>query len=66
MSSSIGWAWVHCKKQYEKQFNEPSPKWISEYALYDRLRLVKAACNLKWRLPQDVLPDHKPNSKNVK
>ena len=66
MSISIGWAWSHHKRLYEKQFNEPSPRWLNEYGLYERLRLVKVACRLNWRLPGEVLPDDKPNSKRAK
>lgn len=66
MSMSTGWALAHHKRLYEKQFNEPSPLWLSEYGLYEHLRLIKVACRLNWHLPNEVLPYGKPKSMQSK
>lgn len=67
MGASVGWAWWHHSKLYAKQFNEPVPQWLQEIAIVQRLRLIKLACALAWRLPAQVLSDeatsHQPSAR---
>ncbi|MGV1045490.1 hypothetical protein [Limnohabitans sp.] len=63
MGSGIGLAWWHHSKLYTKQFNEPAPQWVYEIEIGKRLRLIKLAMQLAWRLPAEVLPDDVPEDK---
>ena len=63
MGTSVGWAWWHHSKLYAKRFNEPAPHWLYEIEICKRLRLIKLAIQLSWRLPADVLTDDVPAQK---
>ena len=63
MAAGLGWAWWHHSKLYAKQFNEPAPQWVHEIEIGKRLRLIKLAMQLAWRLPAEVLPDDVPEDK---
>lgn len=57
MSAGIGWALWHHSKLYGSQFKEQVPGWLQEIELPKRLKLIKLACSLRWRLPAQVLHD---------
>ncbi len=57
MGNSIGWAWWHHRQRYARQFNEPVPQWLHELDIGPRVRLIRLATALAWRLPAELLPD---------
>ncbi len=57
MSAGIGWALWHHSKFYLQQFKEPVPGWMQVIEPPRRLRLIKLATSLGWRLPSALLKD---------
>ncbi len=58
MSAGIGWALRHHSKLYLQQFKEPVPGWMLGIEPPKRLRLIKLATSLGWRLPLELLQDY--------
>lgn len=55
MSHSTGMSWLKHSRDYQLRFAEAVPDWVCVYDLPLRLRLVRSALRLGWRLPKGVL-----------
>lgn len=54
MSHSNGMSWLKYRRDYPLNFDEAVPDWVCVYDLPVRLRLVRSALLLGWRLPRRV------------
>ncbi len=55
MSYALGMAWGFHSSKYRKQFNQPTPAWVNQLDTLKRLRLIKVAMALNWKLPDEIL-----------
>ena len=55
MTFALGMAWSHHSAKYRERFKQPIPKWLNKLEMVKRLRLIKVALALNWKLPDDIL-----------
>ena len=55
MSHALGMSWLHHSSSYRKRFGSAVPDWVCTLAMSYRVRLVRVALALRWKLPARLL-----------